>query len=127
MNYYISKKVDMTYSDAVAATRKALADEGFGVITEIDVTATLKKKIDIDFRNYIILGACHPRHAYEALLAEDKIGVMLPCNVIVQEFDDGTVEVAAMDPDMMTELGNPALNEVAEVVRGQLAAVIEAI
>jgi uncharacterized protein (DUF302 family) len=127
MNYYMSKKVDMKYDEAVAAARKALADEDFGVITEIDVTATFKKKIDVDFRNYIILGACHPRHAYEALLAEDKIGVMLPCNVIVQELDDGSVEIAAMDPDMMTELGNPALTEVAETVRKKLAKVVEAI
>ena len=127
MNYYINKKVDMKYDETVAAARKALADEGFGVITEIDVTATLKKKIDVDFRNYIILGACNPRHAYEALLAEDKIGVMLPCNVIVQEFDDGSVEVAAMDPDMMTELGNDALSEVAKTVREKLEKVVKAI
>ncbi|MCP4229005.1 MAG: DUF302 domain-containing protein [bacterium] len=127
MNYYISKKVGLNYEDAVVAARKALADEDFGVITEIDVTATLKKKIDVDFRDYIILGACHPRHAHEALLAEDKIGVMLPCNVVVQELDDGTVEVAAMDPAMMTELGNEALSEVAETVREKLKKVVEAI
>ncbi len=117
----------MNYVNAVAATRRALADGGFGIITEIDVTATLKKKINVDFRNYIILGACHPRHAYEALSAEDKIGVMLPCNVIVQEFDDGTVEVAAMDPGMMAELGNTALSEVADTVRKKLVAVVDAI
>ena len=98
-----------------------------GYLTNRVGTGFYQKKIDVDFRNYIILGACNPRHAYDALSAEDKIGVMLPCNVIVQELDDGTVEVAAMDPAMMTELDNPALKEVAEIVREELVRAVEAI
>ena len=90
---------EMDYDAGVARVTELLAGEGFGVLTEIDVRATLKKKLDVEFRNYRILGACSPHHAYKALSAEDKIGAMLPCNVIVQETEAGQVEVAAIDHD----------------------------
>lgn len=98
MNYYISKFVDMTFDRAVARTREELAKEGFSIPTEIDVRAVFKEKLGVAFRPYLILGACHAPSAYKALMAEDKIGVLLPCNVIVQEHEDGRVEVVAMDP-----------------------------
>jgi uncharacterized protein (DUF302 family) len=98
MSYYFSKIVDDSFEGAIERVTKHLADAGFGVLTTIDVSATLKKKIDVDFKRYTILGACNPGFAHKALLAEDKIGTMLPCNVIVQEMADGKVEVAAVDP-----------------------------
>jgi len=98
VDYYISKFVDMTFGQAVARTREELAKEGFSIPTEIDVRATFKQKLGVDFRPYLILGACHTPSAYKALMAEDKIGVLLPCNVIVQQHEDGRVEVVAMDP-----------------------------
>ena len=97
MSYCFTKIVHLPFEEAIARVTDALRKEGFGVLTEIDVSATLKKKLDVDFRPYRILGACNPHFAYQALQAEDKIGTMLPCNVIVQETDDG-VEVAAVDP-----------------------------
>ena len=98
MAYYFSKVVGADFDEAVRRTVEALKEEGFGVLTDIDVKDTLKKKINADFRRYRILGACNPQLAHEALQAEDKIGTMLPCNVVVQERPDGKIEVAAIDP-----------------------------
>ncbi|MCH8826800.1 MAG: DUF302 domain-containing protein, partial [Chloroflexi bacterium] len=98
MSYYFSKTISSSFEDAIERTKDALRKEGFGVLTEIDIKATLKEKLDVDFQNYRILGACNPSFAYKALLAENKIGTMLPCNVIVQEKEDGSIEVSAVDP-----------------------------
>lgn len=126
MSYYFSKELSASFDEAVEKVRAALAAEGFGILTEIDVRATLKKKLGADFRPYKILGACHPESAYRALQAEDKIGLMLPCNVVVQERAPGEVEVAAVDPvASMTAVDNAALAEVAEGVRAKLKNVIE--
>ncbi len=125
MDYYFSAKVDMPFDEAVEKVRAALAGEGFGVLTEIDVRATLKKKLGVEFRPYTILGACHPESAHRALEAEDKIGLMLPCNVVVQERASGEVEVAAIDPvASMAAVDNPSLGDVAEGVRSKLARII---
>ncbi len=126
MSYYFSKIVDDNFDDAIERVTKHLADAGFGVLTTIDVSATLKKKIDVDFQRYTILGACNPKFAHKALLAEDKIGTMLPCNVIVQEMADGKVEVAAVDPmASMMAVQNETLGGVASQVQGMLKGVIE--
>jgi uncharacterized protein (DUF302 family) len=98
MAYHLSTTIELAFEAAVAATIEALKRHGFGVLTEIDVQATLKKKLDVDFRPYRILGACNPQLAYQALQAEDRIGTMLPCNVIVQQREGGKVEVSAVDP-----------------------------
>lgn len=128
MSYYISTNVDKPFEEAIAAVTAALQEEGFGVLTEIDVTATMKKKLDVDFRNYRILGACNPPFAHKALEAEDKIGTMLPCNVIVQEKEPGSVEVAAVDPvSSMQAVNNPNLTPVAQEIQGRLRRVIESI
>lgn len=122
--YYFAKTVAGGFNDVVAATRKALAAEGFGVISEIDVQATLKAKLGVEFRPYLILGACNPTMAHQALLSEDKIGTMLPCNVVVQALEAG-VEVAAVDPAAsMSAIDNPHLREVAGAVGKKLQAVI---
>jgi uncharacterized protein (DUF302 family) len=126
MSYYFSKIVDDNFEDAIERVTEHLADAGFGVLTTIDVSATLKKKIDVDFQRYTILGACNPGFAHKALLAEDKIGTMLPCNVIVQEMADGKVEVAAVDPmASMMAIQNEALGGIATEVQGMLKNVIE--
>jgi len=126
MGYYFSKRVSMSFDDAVQKVTEELKKEGFGILTEIDVKATLKKKLDVDFRNYRILGACNPNFAYQALQKERMIGTMLPCNVIVQEAEDGQVEIAAIDPvASMQAIENPALAEVAQLVRSKLQVVIE--
>jgi uncharacterized protein (DUF302 family) len=126
MSYYFSKIVDDSFDDAIARVTARLAEAGFGVLTSIDVSATLKKKIDVDFQRYTILGACNPGFAYKALQAEDKIGTMLPCNVIVQETSDGKVEVAAVDPlASMMAVHNEALGSIATEVQGMLKKVIE--
>lgn len=126
MDYYIAKTLQLPFADAVAKVISGLKDEGFGILTDIDVSATMKSKIDADRRPYRILGACNPQLAYRALQAEDKIGVMLPCNVIVQERADGEVEVAAVNPAAGMDLvGNSALTEIAEIVRGKLSAVLD--
>ena len=118
MSYYFSKVLDMPVEQAVQRVTEALAARGFGVLTTIDVAATLKKKLDVDFRPYIILGACNPSFAHKALLREDKIGTMLPCNVIVQEAGDSRSEVAAVDPAAsMQAIANPELATVAGEVR----------
>ena len=127
MTYYIAKTVFGTFDDVIARVTEALNNNGFGVLTDIDVAATMKKKLDVDFRPYRILGACNPQMAYQALSIEDKIGVMLPCNVIVQQTDEG-VEVAAVDPiASIGRVGNPALDEAAQTVRAMLEKVIEAV
>ena len=126
MSYYFSKIVDDSFDDAIERVTAQLADAGFGVLTTIDVSATLKKKIDVDFPRYTILGACNPGFAHKALLAENKIGTMLPCNVIVQETSDGKVEVAAVDPmASMMAVQNEALGGIASEVQGMLKNVIE--
>ena len=126
MTYYFSKIIDDSFEDAIDRVTEALAGEGFGVLTTIDVSATLKKKLDVDFQRYTILGACNPGYAHKALLAEDKIGTMLPCNVIVQETPDGKTEVAAIDPmASMMAIENPGLGGIASEVRGKLQAVVE--
>jgi len=118
----------MSYSDAIDGVTVALGKEGFGVLTEIDVKATLQKKLDVDFRPYTILGACNPGFAYKALQAEDKIGAMLPCNVVVQELDDGAVEVAAVDPmASMSAVENDALGGLASEVREILKKVVDSL
>lgn len=127
MKYYFSKILQMSFDQAVSKATEALKGEGFGILTEIDVKATLKKKLDVDFRNYMILGACNPLNAHKALVAEEHIGLMLPCNVIVQETESG-VEVAAIDPiASMLAVVNPELGPVAEEVREKLRRVIDAL
>jgi uncharacterized protein (DUF302 family) len=126
MSYYFSKIIDDNFDDAIERVTQHLADAGFGVLTTIDVSATLKKKIDVDFQRYTILGACNPGFAHKALLAENKIGTMLPCNVIVQETTDGKVEVTAVDPmASMMAVENEALGSIAAEVQGMLKNVIE--
>ena len=98
MSYYFNKTLNLSFDKAIARVTEELKKEGFGILTDIDVKATLKQKLDVEFRKYRILGACNPPFAYKALQAEDKIGTMLPCNVIVQEISDGQVEVTAIDP-----------------------------
>ena len=128
MSYYFSKTMAMPFSEAVAKVTEALKKEGFGVLTDIDVKATLKKKLHVDFRNYRILGACNPPFAYQALQAEEKIGTMLPCNVIVHENPEGEVEVSAVDPvASMQAIQNPKLRTIAEQVQAKLKAVIDSL
>jgi len=126
MSYYFSKIVKVSFDEAVVKVTGELKAEGFGILTEIDVKETLKKKMDVDFRRYKILGACNPPYAYKALQAEDKIGTMLPCNVIVQEVSDGQVEITAIDPlASMQAIENPALKEIAAEISNKLKTVIE--
>lgn len=126
MKYYFEKTTDYAFEEAVEKVTEELKKEGFGVLTEIDVQATLKKKLDVDFRKYRILGACNPPFAHEALKAENKIGAMLPCNVIVQELDNGKTEVAAVDPvASMLAVENDKLGEIANEIRSKLQKVIE--
>lgn len=126
MQYTFSKTLDTTFEEAEARVTDALKAEGFGILTEIDVKATLKKKLDVDFRPYRILGACNPALAHKALQAEPRIGAMLPCNVIVQATEDGRVEVSAIDPiASMQAIDNPALGEVAGAVQAKLQHVID--
>lgn len=125
MPYYFSKTLPLGFDDAVRRTVEALKQEGFGIITEIDVKDTFKKKINVDFRNYRILGACNPVLAHEALQIEDKVGTMLPCNVVVQDAGGGKTEVAAIDPvASMQAIDNPRLKLAAEQVQGKLRKVI---
>ena len=121
MDYYFSKTIDQSFDNAIQKVTEALKTEGFGILTEIDVKATLKKKINVDFYNYKILGACNPPFAYKALLAEDKIGTMLPCNVIVQEKVSGQVEVSAVDPSAsMLSIENKDLQAIATEIKNQV-------
>lgn len=125
MSYYFSRILDVSFHEAIQRTTEELHKEGFGILTEIDVKATLKKKLDVDFRPYRILGACNPPFAYQALQAEDKIGTMLPCNVIVQQLEGGRSEVAAIDPiASMRAVHNPNLTEVAQQIQDKLHRVI---
>lgn len=125
MSYHFSKTLDAPFDQAVAATRDALAAEGFGVITEIDIRQTFKAKIGEEFRPYMILGACNPRLAFEALQLEDKVGAMLPCNVVVQQTADGRTEVSAVDPvASMQAIDNPALKDKAAMVADKLKAAV---
>ena len=126
MNYYFARKLNISFEEAVARASESLKKEGFGILTDIDVKATLKKKLNVDFRQYRILGACNPPFAYQALQLEDKIGAMMPCNVIVQEIETGGVEVSAVDPvASMAAVANPKLGEVADVVRSKLKAALD--
>jgi len=127
MSYYFSKRVDSDFEVAIQNVTEKLKEKGFGVLTEIDIQATLKKKIDVDFYKYKILGACNPHFAHKALLEEDKVGVMLPCNVIVQQKSDDTqVEVSAVDPmASMQAIENQNLGSVASEVQSLLKSVID--
>ena len=126
MPYSFDKKLEISFEKAVARVTEELKKEGFGILTEIDVKETLKKKLNVDFRKYTILGACNPPFAYQALQAEEKIGLMLPCNVVVRETPDGKIEVSAIDPvASMLAIKNPGLQEVAEQVRAKLKKVID--
>jgi uncharacterized protein (DUF302 family) len=125
VSYYFSKTVAMPIDRVVEHVTAALASKGFGVLTTIDVAATMKKKLDIEFRPYIILGACNPQFAHEALSIEDKIGTMLPCNVVIQQIAEGRVEIAAVDPvASMSAIHNPALAKIASQVRELLRSVV---
>ncbi|WP_234568362.1 DUF302 domain-containing protein [Rhodohalobacter sp. 614A] len=128
MSYYVSTTFKGSFDEAIAKTTEELKKEGFGVLTEIDVKETLKKKLDVDFKKYKILGACNPGFAHKALQAEDKIGTMLPCNVIVEEHDDGTVEISAVNPiASMQAVENSNLGNIAGEVKSKLEKVIQAI
>jgi uncharacterized protein (DUF302 family) len=125
MKYYIEKITDSSFEEAITRVTEELKKEGFGVLTEIDVSATLKKKIDVDFKNYRILGACNPSFAYKALSTEDKIGTMLPCNIIVQQISASQVEIAAVNPiASMQAVENDELSEVAKEILAKLERVI---
>ena len=126
--YYFTKTVDSGIDNAIERVTDALKAEGFGVLTQIDMKATLKKKLDVDFRPYVILGACNPPYAYKALTAEDKIGTMLPCNVVVQENPDGKAEITAVDPSAsMMAVENDELKSVAAEIRARLERVIDSL
>lgn len=129
MDYYFSKSlVNVSFDEAILKVTELLKEEGFGILTEIDIKATLKNKLDVDFYNYKILGACNPPFAYQALLAEDKIGTMLPCNIIVQEKEAGKVEVSAVDPAAsMQAIENEGLIGIAKEIRDRLQKVIQAL
>jgi len=127
MSYYFSKKSALGFEEAIEKVTEALKSEGFGILTEIDVKETLKKKLNVDFRPYRILGACNPPFAYQALQVEDKVGIILPCNVIVQEKENG-VEIAAVDPvASMQAIDNPKLGEIAGEIRQRLQRVIDSL
>ena len=127
MNYGISKTVNLSYDQAIAKVTEALQREGFGVLTTIDVKETLKKKLDVDFKPYVILGACNPHFAHQTLQLEENIGLLLPCNVIVYEKDDETV-VAAFNPMAMMQLiGNRSIEKIAKDVEARLKRAIDAV
>ena len=126
MSYYYAKTLPLKFSEAVERAEAALQNEGFGIISRIDIQNALKTKINVDFRPYTILGACNPALAYEALKLEDKVGTMLPCNVIVQELGAGQTEIAAINPvASMAAIDNPELKGAAEEVRQKLQRVID--
>ncbi|MCP4442528.1 MAG: DUF302 domain-containing protein [Aureispira sp.] len=128
MSYHISKTLDLGFEKAKQAVTEALKTEGFGILTEIDLKATLKKKLDVDFQPYTILGACNPPYAYKALQAENKIGTMLPCNVIVQGLEGGGTEVSAVDPmASMQAIQNETLGGLADEIRSKLEKVINSL
>ena len=128
MSYYIATRLKAPFGEALTLTRDALSQSGFGIISEIDIASTLQQKIGVDFRPYRILGACNPQMAHEALKIEDKVGTMLPCNVVVQELEPGLVEVAAVDPvASMMSIKSDLLKQTAEQVRTKLEAVIDSL
>lgn len=128
MSYHFTTTLDVPFDEAVELVTKALADKGFGVLTQIDVSATLKKKIDVDFPPYLILGACNPEFAYKALQLETKIGTMLPCNVIVHQIENGKIEVSAVDPAAsMQAIDNTGLGDIAGAVREMLQEMIKSL
>lgn len=128
MPYYLSKTLQTPFDATVERVTEALRTEGFGVLTEIDMQATMKKKLGVDMQKYRILGACNPPLAYQAIQAEDRIGLMLPCNVIVREASGGGTEVAAIDPvASMQAVDNPQLAQIGEQVREKLKRVIESL
>lgn len=128
MKYYIEKTIESDFENTVEKTKASLKEQGFGVLSEIDIHEKLKEKLDVDFRKYRILGACNPPNAYKALQQEDKIGTMLPCNVIVQEIDHSHTEVAAVDPvASMFAVENEKLKEIAEEIRSKLAEAVGAL
>ena len=125
MSYYLSRMLSVSFDEAVIRATDSLKTEGFGILTEIDVSATLKKKIGVDYPAYKILGACNPELAHEALMLENKVGTMLPCNVVVRDAGNGQTEVAAIDPvASMQAIDNPALKQAAGQVRSKLEKVI---
>ncbi len=125
MSYYFNKIVSLSFEDAITRVTEKLKEQGFGVLTEIDIKETMKKKLDVDMPKYKILGACNPPSAYKAIQAENKIGLMLPCNVIVQEHENGQVEVSAVDPmASMQAVKNESLGDIANDVREKLQKVI---
>ena len=126
MSYFYSTTLDTDFENAKEQVTTALGEQGFGILTEISVNETFKKKLDLDFKKYHILGACNPNFAYQAISKEDKIGVMLPCNVILEENEDGTIEVSAVDPvASMQAVNNPNLEDIANQVRDRLKTVID--
>jgi len=128
MSYHFTKTVSTNFEQTVDRVKNQLAAEGFGILSEIDVNKKMQEKLGVDFRNYLILGACNPPYAYEALQAEPYIGTMLPCNVVVQEWEDGRVEVSAVDPvASMQAVNNPQLRATAETIRDKLNAMLERI
>ncbi|HUX20607.1 MAG TPA: DUF302 domain-containing protein [Spirochaetia bacterium] len=128
MSYYFSKRVSGSFESAVARVTEALQKEGFGVLTEIDVHAVMMKKLGVTMKPYKILGACNPQFAHKALEVENKIGTMLPCNVIVQQLSDTDIEVSAVDPiSSMQAVGNAALGEIAGDVQSKLKGVIDSL
>jgi uncharacterized protein (DUF302 family) len=128
MSYYFNTVLDCSFDEAIARVTDELKNEGFGILSEIDVQAALKKKLDVDYKKYTILGACNPHFAFKALQSEEKIGTMLPCNVIVLEKDDGGVEIAAIDPvASMQAIDNPDLQGIAQQVQSKLKKAIEAL
>ena len=128
MSYHFSKIVNLSFETAIERITEELKKEGFGILTQINIRETLKNKLNVDFRPYIILGACNPQFAYKALSAEDKIGTMLPCNVVVQQHDDGSIEITAVDPiASMIAIKNDNLGTVAHGVADKLKRVIESV
>lgn len=128
MSYHNSKIVAYSFDEAISKVTEELKKEGFGILTEIDVKETLKKKLDVDFRKYKILGACNPPSAYKALQAEETLGVLLPCNVVVQEKEGGKVQVSFVNPmESMQAVKNPALEEIAAEVSSKLLKVLESL
>jgi uncharacterized protein (DUF302 family) len=128
MDYYFSKTISASFDEAIALATESLKKEGFGVLTEIRIHEKLREKLGVEFQPYTILGACNPAFAYKALQAENKIGTMLPCNVIVQDLGNGRIEIAAVNPiESMKAIENPELGAVAQQVTGMLKRVIEAI
>lgn len=128
MKYYINRTVDYSYEEAIDRAKSALKEQGFGVLSEIDLQNTLKEKLGVDVQRYQILGACNPKFAHQAMQAEDKIGVLLPCNVVVQELQDGTTEVAAMDP--VAALGiieNHEMDNISQQVKNAISKALDAL